>query len=290
MEFSEKDFRKKFLNYVMIAFGSVCQGIGVGMFLEPYGIAPGGVMGISIMVSKLTGATTGSLMLLINLPLLAASFFLFGRIFFTRTVAATFLVSAAIDFFSRFSPPSEDRILCAVAGGALVAFSIGIIFRAGGSTGGMDVVVKFLRKKFPQLKSGTLFLIVDGIISAASGFVFKNVNNALYAFVALFVSTRLLDFVLYGADEARLVFSFSNKNEEIIKHILLRLDAGASYILGEGGFSGEGQKIIMCAIKKSRFPRLEEIVKSIDESSFMVVSSASEIFGKGFKSYNKLLL
>lgn len=279
-----------FLSYLLIVFGAVAQGVGVGLFLDPYGIAPGGVMGIAIMISKFTGFKTGSLILLINLPLLAVSFFFFGKTFFTRTLVATVLVSASIDLFSTFPPASEDKLLCSLAGGALIAISLGAVFHAGGSTGGMDIIVRFLRKALPQLKSGTIFLIVDGAICFLSGFVFKDINTALYAFVALAVSSKLLDFVLYGSDEAKLVFVFSEKNEEIMKHLLVKLEVGASYLSGEGGFYGSEQKIIMCAIKKSRFPKLEEVVKSVDSKSFMVVSSASEIYGKGFKNYNELLL
>ena len=282
--------KNRFFCYFLIVLGAIAQGIGIGLFLDPYGIAPGGVMGIAIMISNFTGFQTGSLILLINLPLLAAAFFFFGRSFFVRTTVATFLVSVSVDIFSEFTPPSDDRIICAIAGGALIAFSLGIIFHAGGSTGGMDIIVRFLRKAFPHLKSGTIFLIIDGIICVFMGVVFKNVNNALYAFVALAVCSKLLDLILYGADEAKLVFIFTEKSEKIMKSLLLNLEVGASYLSGEGGFSGENKKIIMCAIKKSRFPKLSQIVKEIDDKSFMVVSSASEIYGKGFKKYNEILL
>jgi len=282
--------KNKFFCYLAIVLGALAQGIGIGLFLDPYGMAPGGVMGIAIMISKFTGFQTGSLILIINLPLLASAFFFFGRSFFVRTTVATLLVSLSVDFFSKITPPSEDRIICAVAGGSLIAISLGVIFKAGGSTGGMDIIVRFLRKSFPHLKSGTIFLIVDGIICAFMGIAFRNVNNALYAFVALAVCSRLLDLILYGADEAKLVFIFSDKSDKIMKSLLVNLEVGASYLTGEGGFSGNKQKIIMCAIKKSRFPKLSEIVKDIDEKSFMVVSSASEIYGKGFKKYNELLL
>ena len=274
----------------MIFLGAVAQGVGVGLFLDPYGIAPGGVTGIAIMISKFTDCKTGSLILLINLPLPAAAFFCLGRTFFVRTTVATFLVSVFVDIFSGFSPPSSDRIICAIAGGTLIAISLGLIFHAGGSTGGMDIVVRFLRNSFPHVKSGTIFLAIDGIICLLMGVVFRNINNALYAFVALAVNSKLLDFFLYGSDEAKLVFIFSEKSEKIMKSLLMNLDVGASYLTGEGGFSGNRQKIIMCAIKKSRFPKLSEIVKSVDQCSFMVVSSASEIYGKGFKNYNELLL
>lgn len=283
-------FKNKILCYFLIGVSAAVQGVGISLFLEPYGIAPGGVTGIAMMISHFTGFKTGSLILLINLPLLMASFFFFGKVFFARTLFATILVSAFTDLFSNFPPVGDDRIISAIAGGALIALSLGIIFRAGGSTGGVDVVVRFLRKAFPQLKAGSIFLMVDGVICSLMGIVFANINNALYAFVALGVCSKLLDYVLYGGDEAKLVFIFSEKSEDIMKNLLIRLEVGASYITGEGGFSGNKRKIIMCAIRKSVFPKLEELVKGCDEKSFMVVSSASEIYGKGFKNYGEMPL
>ena len=276
--------------YTLMVLGAAVQGVGVSLFLEPYGIAPGGVMGISIMISKFIPVGTGTIMILINLPLLAVSYKFLGRTFFARTLFSTLLCSAFIDFFSRFSPASDDKILCSVAGGALIAVSLGIIFQAGGSTGGMDIIVRFLRNAFPQLKSGTLFLILDGFICLISAVVFRNINNALYALVALAVCSRLLDFLLYGADEARLVFIFSKKSDDIMHRLLIKTNSGASFLSGEGGFTGEKTKIIMCAIKKSRYNKLEKIVKETDNNAFMIVTSANEIFGKGFKNYSELLL
>lgn len=282
--------KKNLCQYLMIIFGAIAQGIGVSIFLDPYGIAPGGVMGIAIMLSRFVPVKTGTIILLINVPLLVTSYFFFGREFFVKTLVATLLTSFSIDLFAKFNPVSDDILLCSVAGGALVALSIGVIFKAGGTTGGMDIVVRFLRRGFPHLKSGTIFLIVDGIICAISGVVFKDISFAFYSFLSLGVSSKLLDFVLYGSDEAKLVFIFSEKNSEILKKLLLSIEVGATNIHGEGGFSQNQQNIIICAIKKSRYPKLEKAVKETDPKSFMVVTSASEIYGKGFKNYSDLLI
>ncbi len=282
--------KKHTLSFFMIFLGAIAQGIGVSIFLDPYGIAPGGVMGIAIMLSRFIPIKTGTIILLINIPLLVASYFSFGREFFVKTLVATVLTSVSIDLFSGVGAVSDDILLCAVAGGALVALSIGIIFKAGGTTGGMDIIVRYLRRSFPHLKSGTIFLIVDGIICAISGLVFRDISFAFYSFVSLGVSSKLLDFVLYGSDEAKLVFIFSEKNGEIMKKLLISIEVGATNIHGEGGFTKNSQNIIMCAIKKSRYPKLEKAVKEIDPKSFMVVTSASEIYGKGFKNYSDLLI
>lgn len=277
-------------NYLLIVVGSVIYGAGVGLFLTPHGIAPGGVTGISIMLNKFTGVTVGAFVMLINLPLLAVAFFKLGKRFFVRTLWATTLSSAAIDYFSSFGAASGELILSALAGGALMAVAVGLIFHAGGTTGGSDIVVKFLRRRYPHIKSGTIFLLIDGAISIASGFVFRDVDMALYALAALTVSSMVLDFVLYGADEAKLIFIFSEKSSEIMAKILGTLDSGASFVTGYGGYSGEKREIIMCALKKQRFSKLSEIVMETDEKAFMVVSSASEIYGSGFMGYGRARL
>lgn len=278
------------LDYLVMTIGAVIQGIAVGIFLEPFGIAPGGVLGIAVMLSKIIRIKTGTLILLINIPLLISAFFFLGKKFFVRTMYATVLSSVFIDYFSTFKIVFDDILLCAVTGGGLVAISLGLIFKSGGTTGGVDIIVRFLRLAFSHLKSGLIFFLVDGAVCVIMGLVNQNFNTAFYSFVALGVSSKLLDLVLYGSDEAKLVFIFSEKHDEIMKKLLISLDLGASYISGEGGFSQKEQKIIMCAIKKSRYPKLEKTIKSIDEKSFMVVSSASEVYGKGFKNYSDLLL
>lgn len=273
-------------NYLLIIIGAVAYGAGVGLFLEPYHIAPGGVTGISIMVSNFTGISTGALILLINLPLLLLALVKMGGEFFVKTLVATAVASAAIDRFSQVGAVCSERMISAFAGGALMAASMGLIFRCGGTTGGSDIVVRLLRRRYPHIKSGTVFLVIDGIISVTSGLVFRNLEVALYALSALTVSSKVLDFVLYGTDEAKLVFIFSEKSGLIMEKILRDLDAGASFISGNGGYSGREEHIIMCALKKPRLGKLSDIVKETDGSAFMVVSSATEIYGVNFKGYS----
>lgn len=273
-------------NYLLLIFGSLIYGLSVGMFLEPKSIAPGGVTGVSIMINSVIDISVGTLVLVINIPLLIIAFFKLGREFFIKTLVTILMVSFFIDFFSRFGPASDEYILCALAGGALLAIGIGLIFHGGGTTGGSDIIVKMLRRKYPHIKTGTLFIIIDGIIASASGIVFGEIEIALYALIALLVCSSVLDFVLYGADEAKLVFIFSDKNIEIMDKIITTLDAGASFISGQGGYTKKDRKVIICALKKQRLPKLNDIVKETDDKAFMVISSASEIFGVGFKGYN----
>ncbi|NLZ46532.1 MAG: YitT family protein [Clostridiales bacterium] len=282
-----KILRNRVGNYLLLIFGSIIYGLSVGMFLEPKNIAPGGVTGVSIMVNSFSNISVGTLVLLINIPLLILAFFKLGKGFFLKTLITIIMVSFWIDFFSRFNNVTNEYILSSLAGGALLAVGIGLIFHGGGTTGGSDIIVKMLRNKYPHIKTGTLFIIIDGVIASASGIVFGDIEIAMYALIALFVCSSVLDIVLYGADEAKLVFIFSSNSKEILDKIITTLDAGASFVSGQGGYTKKETKIIICALKKQRLPKLNDLVKETDDKAFMVVSSASEIFGVGFKGYHK---
>ncbi|MDE7277036.1 MAG: YitT family protein, partial [Lachnospiraceae bacterium] len=172
-----------------------------------------------------------------------------------------------------------------LAGGVLYAVSIGLIMKAGATTGGMDIIVKWLRVKLPYLKTGVLFFITDAIIISVSGIVFRNLDVALYAGIIAVVNSVVLDFVLYGKDEAKLQYIISDKADTITDRLLKELDIGVTQIEGRGAFSKKEKKVLMCVVKKPVSPRVEDIVKEEDAEAFMVITSATEIFGEGYKSY-----
>ena len=167
----------------------------------------------------------------------------------------------------------------------MYAVSIGFIMKMGATTGGMDIIVKWLRTKLPYLKTGVLFFITDVIIISMSGVVLQNIDAALYAGITVVVNSIVLDIVLYGKDEAKLLYIISDRPKEITERLLTELDVGVTYIEGRGAYSGKEKQVLMCVVKKQVSPRVEEIVKEEDTDAFMVISSATEIFGEGFKSY-----
>ena len=165
-----------------------------------------------------------------------------------------------------------------------MAVGLGLVFKTGSTTGGPDIIVKLLRLRFPYLKTGVLFLITDAIIVTVSGFVFQNVDVALYAGLVVVVNSLLVDVVLYGRDGAKLLFIISDGHEAITKRLLEELDIGVTHIFGTGAYSGKEKKVIMCVMKKQISPKAEEIVRQEDPAAFMIVTSATEIFGEGYKN------
>ena len=197
--------------YAVMTLGCLIYAVSIAIFLDPKGLAPGGVTGIAIMVSYATKIPTGTLVLLINIPLLAIGVWKFGKQFLYCTVFSTVLSSLMINGLSGVVVPTDDQLLCGVVGGALMGLGMGMVFTQGGTTGGSDIIVKLLRIRFRYLKTGIIFAITDTVIVACSALVFKNIENGLYAGISLAVQTIVFDLVLYGPDEAKSLLIISDE-------------------------------------------------------------------------------
>lgn len=277
--------RELLKKYIIITVAAFLYAVGVSLFSDPNNMAPGGVTGISIIVSRLLPVETGTLIFMINIPILAFGVWKFGIRLTLSSIYATALISFFTNILSPAGALTYDTLLAALASGVLTAVSVGVIFRAGATTGGMDIIVKALRLRFPHLKTGLLFFITDMAVVTLSGIVFRDIEAALYAAISVVCVSIVMDIVLYGRDEAKLLYIISNKPERITERLLEELDIGVTHIHGQGAYSGEDKKVIMCAVKKVASPRVEEIVKQEDADSFMIITSATEIFGEGYKSY-----
>lgn len=279
-----KTGKRRVLDYMQITLASFLYSVAVSLFLDPNALAPGGVTGIAIILNRLTGLETGTLVLFINIPIIAVGTWKFGWRFILSTMYCTVVTSGFINLLAPFGAATADPFLAALAGGALMAVGIGLVFKAGATTGGTDIIIKLLRLKFPYLKTGRLFLFTDALIVTVSALVFRNLDVALYAGLVVFINSLLLDIVLYGRDGAKLIFIISDRHEAITKRLLEDLDIGVTYISGFGAYSGKEKKVIMCVMKKQISPQAETIVREEDPGAFMIVTGATEIFGEGYKS------
>lgn len=272
-------------DYVMITVASFVYAVSVSMFLDPNSLAPGGITGIAIILNRLFGIETGTWMLLINIPILLIGIWKFGLRFILSTIYCTAMTSLFTNLLTPVGAVTTDPLLASLTGSALMAVSMGWVFKAGSTTGGTDIIIKLLRLKFPYLKTGALFFLTDVVIVIASAFVFRNVDKALYAGIVVIITSVVLDVVLYGRDEAKLIYIISDHAQKIAGRLLEELDIGVTYVQGSGAYSGKEKSVIMCAMKKNISPKAEEIVKEEDPLAFMIVTSATEIFGEGYKSY-----
>lgn len=277
--------KKIIRDLLMMTIGALIYSAGLSLLLDPNDIAPGGVSGIAIMLSRFTLLATGTWILLINIPLLLLGWWKLGKKFIIKTCYATVLVSLFTNMLGEISVLTDDLFCATILGSICCGGGIGLVFRAGATTGGMDIIVKLLRLKFPYLKSGSIFLALDMVVVVASGFVFHNLILAVYAGIVVVLNARIMDVILYGQDEAKLIYVISDLHEQIADRLLAELDIGVTYLEGEGAYTATSKKIILCATRKQRSPEVIDIVKEEDENAFLIVSSANEIFGEGYKSY-----
>lgn len=276
---------QRILDYVIITIASAVYAVGVSLFIDPNNMAPGGVTGLSIILSRIVPLGTGTLIMVLNIPIIMLGIWKFGLRFIISTFYTIVMTSFFTNVFAGFGAATDDILLAALAGSVLIAASIGVTFKRGATTGGTDIIVKCLRLKYPHLKTGMLFFMIDVCIVTLSGIVFRNIDSALYAGISVVVTAVVLDLVLYGRDGAKLVYIISDCQTKITDRLLAELDIGVTRLSGEGAFSGNEKKIIMCVVHKPLAPKVEEIVKEEDADAFMIVTSATEIFGEGYKSY-----
>lgn len=275
--------KKGFIRIFYIIIGSVAVGIGVSLFVSPNNLVPGGVTGVAIVLSKLIGRGVGTIAFLLNIPIMILALWKFGRAFFLWTLTALFASSVAIDAFSVISPLTNDPVIASLAGGGLIAIGVGVIFRTGATTGGIDVIVRLIKLKKPYMKTGNVFLITDGLIAVVSGFVLKNPENAIYSLLTIAVAAAVMNFVLYGADEARLLIIICENEKEVTNALVTELGVGVSIVQGRGGFSDREKSVLISAVKNQSFYRARQLVSQADSRAFVIVSSASAIYGEGFK-------
>lgn len=280
----KKSTARRWMDYGVITVASVIYAVAVSLFLDPNQLAPGGVTGIAIIFNRLTGLETGTWMWLINLPILLLGMWKFGFRFILSTLYCTALTSFLTNLLTPMGAVTKDPLLASLVGSVLMAIAIGWVFKAGATTGGTDIIIKVLRLRFPHIKTGALFLLTDALIVTASALVFQNLDRALYAGLVVFLTSFVLDLVLYGRDGAKLMFIISDHAEPITRRLLEDLDIGVTYVQGSGAYSGREKNVIMCAVKKQLSPKVEEIVKEEDPLAFMIVASAMEIYGEGYKN------
>ena len=280
----KKTLKRRGIDYLWITVAAAIYSVSVSLFLDPNSLAPGGVTGIAIILNRITGLETGTWMFAVNIPILVMGMWKFGWRFILSTLYCTLLMSGFTNFLAPLGALTRDPLLAALAGGSLMAVSLGIVFKAGATSGGTDIIIKLLRLRLPHLKTGLLFLLTDAVIVTASAFVFKDIDTALYAGLVVFINSVLLDVVLYGRDGAKMFFIISDHHQEIGRRLMKELDISATYISGQGAYSGMSKNVILCVVKKTLSPKLEEIVRQEDPKAFTIITSATEIYGEGYKS------
>lgn len=264
--------------------GGLIYAVALVCFVAPAQIAPGGVSGISVIVSHLTGLPLGALNLAMNIPLLILAWRFLGHGFTLRTLKTVGIQVVLIELASALFPVYQgEPILAALFGGVGIGAGLGVVFMRGSTTGGTDIISRLIQRRFRHVSIGKLLFLIDLMVLTASVLVFRNLEVGLYGMIAIFTTSRLLDSFLFGLYTGKLVLVISNWGEEISQAILSRLDRGVTFLKGEGGYSGQDKRILLCAVRAAEHHRVEEIIKEIDPDAFTITLQATEIVGEGFR-------
>lgn len=281
-----------FLDFLFCTLGSVLYGISVTVFTAPNNIAPGGITGIATVLHYLFNTPIGTMIFILNIPLFVIGLRFIGGSFIIKTITCTALTSVVIDILSSISIIQKhvyhgDMLLAAVYGGVLSGIGLALVFLRGATTGGTDIASRLIKLKFKHISMGRMMLIIDFFVIVFAATVFQNVDSALYAIIAIFTASRVIDSILYGSDNGKMAVVISKNNDEIAKAIINDMNRGLTILKGRGFYTGEEREVIMCAVRRPEAARLRTLIKTVDPNAFIIMCDAGEIIGEGFKPINK---
>lgn len=280
--------KKTILNIIKVILGSAVFALGFDLFLAPHGLNAGGISGLAMIFVELTGALSiGLITAAINLPLFAIGGLKVGKEFFWLSAVGMAVSSLCIDLFTMIPQPAVEPLLCALYGGLVCGVGLGIVFATGGSTGGSDIVVRLLKLRWQHVPIGMISMTFDACVAALTGIVFWDVTKALYSGVAIFVTGKVIDTVVYSFDFSKVAIIISPQYEQIAAAIDSKLGRGITFLDGQGFYSRKDTKVVLTAVKRQQVAELKKLVMEIDESAFVIVQDAHQVLGDGFSSYSK---
>ena len=275
------------LDLAFMAAGAVVYAVSVNAFTSPNNIAPGGVTGIATMLNYLFSTPIGLVAFLINIPIILWAVVEIGYKLVAKSVVAILLSSVAIDLLAPIIPSYQgNMILVALFAGLCEGLGLSLTFLRGATTGGTDMLARLLGRRKPHLSMGKLMLAVDGLIVLASAFVYGSIENAMYACIVIFVSTRLIDSILYGTDvgTGKLFFVMSPKVRQMGDRIIREVDRTVTYLDSHGGYTNEPGETMLCAVRRFEVFQVQAIIREEDRDAFVIVGDAGQITGEGFRS------
>lgn len=279
------------LDYVQIILGSFIGALGLSMFLVPNKLAAGGVSGIAVVLHHLFKMPVGWTMLALNVPLFLTAVAILGKNVGIKTLIGGLLFSVFTEITAGFPVPTQDLILSTVYGGIVLGVGLGTVFRARASTGGTDLASMILHHFVPSISVGQGILIIDFFVIILSGLAF-NWELAMYAWISLFISSKVIDLIQEGFNFAKAVYIVSDKAEEVSDKILTEMDRGVTLFSAKGGYSRQDKNVLLCVITRFEVSKLKSVVHETDPRAFVIIHDVHEVLGEGFSYYihdNKFL-
>ncbi len=273
---------KEFIKYIFAIIGGILVGIGEAWILIPLKLTTGGFNGIAMLVYYLFKIPVGLVSIILNLPLFIFSLKLLGKSYSIRTFLAMVTTSLMLEIANKWTPLTKDMLLASVFGSILIGVGIAICLKGGSTTGGTDLLAKLIQSKKKHLQLGNIILIIDGLIIAIASFTFESIEIALYSSIAVFVMTKIIDFILDGGKYEKALFIITEKADEISEYILRDVKRGVTKIDAIGEYSKTNKEILLCVASKREVPKIKDKIKLIDDKSFTIITTVTEALGEGF--------
>lgn len=275
-----KEGRQLAKDYALIVLGTFLAALSLPQFFLPYDIAPGGISGISTVLASVLPLSVGMLSFMLNVPLFLFGWRTVGLRFAVRSFVAMSLMSLFIDLVP-VRDVAGNAMLAAVFGGVLLGVGLGLVVRAGATTGGTDMAAKMIHNRIGFLPIATILFLIDGMVVAVAGLVF-GMQAALWALISLFVSSRAMDTVIKGFNTAMQFMIISEDSEKIVRRIHTEIDRGCTRLMAEGTYSGLPVGTLLCVVSRTEAPRLKKLVAEVDPLAFVTVCDVHEVLGEGF--------
>ena len=267
--------------------GSAIFSLGFDLFLVPNDLNSGGISGFSMVVRELLGfGSVGTIQVLINIPLFLLGGLKIGKKFFWGSLLGMASSSIFIDLLAQIRMPRMDEpLLGALYGAVFCGLGIGIVFASGTSTGGVDIVTRLLKLKYRNVKLGSISFSLDLLVAVLTGIVFRDLTKTLYIGLTVFVTSWVLDAVIYRFDYSKVAIIVTKEYEEMARQIGQKLHRGATFLYGQGAYSEEETKVVLTAVKRQQLADLKELATGIDPAAFIIVQEAHQVLGDGFSKY-----
>ena len=280
MKINFKNFIKESIGMIV---GCILISVALNMFFSPHTIAPGGLSGLSVVLSKVSGLSVSAIMLIMGIPLIFFSIKILGTKNAIKTLIGMLLLSLCISLTSSLSQVSvtDDVLLAAITGAILLGLGLGVVFSVDGSTGGTDLIALMINKAIPSIPLSKCLVCIDGLVVMSSGIVNKNLETALYSAISLYVIVKMIDFIISGFDYSKCFIIITNEEEKLKEAIVNDIKRGITILDGRGGYTDSSKSVLIVAVNKKQEVHMKKLIKNVDKNAFIIVSKAHEVFGEG---------
>lgn len=275
---------KLLIDLLLIIIGTSLMAIGVSVFLLSNKLSSGGFSGIATILYYLLEFPMGITIIVLNIPFYIISFFKLGKKFIFKAFLGTILLSFFIDWFEKIPAVTHDKFLASIYGGIFVGIGTALVLKAEASTGGSELIAVLIQKFKSGAKISNFLVIIDIIIVLSNVIAFKQIEIGLYSAVAIFISGKMIDIIFEGIYYTKLLIIISDKSEIIAKEIADRIERGITGLNGKGMYTNTDKLVLICAVSRRDIGKVKKIIKEIDKNSFVILTDAREVLGKGFKT------